>query len=110
VHLVNRREPDDLIVHVHDGGSDRRETRIATPGHQLLLGRSAENVHDVQPAAVAFGAEDDLRAIGRERGPGIVGLVTGETVWLPAADVLDVDVQIPLAAAVRGVRDQFAVR
>ncbi len=80
---------------------------VASVGDLLL--DASQRIDDVDPAAVALGAEDDARAIGRKGRNHVVGSIARKPHGLASGDLLNPDVGVPLAAAIRGVGSQLAV-
>src|SRR5258708_10596263 len=85
-----------------------REARAAATFRNQLFA-AAGGGNGVDPAAVVFGSKRDEGAVGRNRGLAMVGFVHGETQGTALRHLLQPDVQIG-ASAVRGVRQQTAVR
>ncbi len=106
---MRRRDTCGLAGQVGDRAAVGREAGSPASRDQQPLG-SAERLGDVQPTAGAFGPEHDLRPVRRDRGVVVIRVVAGQPGRLPDADVLDVDVEVALAAPVRCVRDEVPVR
>jgi hypothetical protein len=78
--------------------TSRQKRRLAAMGR-----------HAVDATAVAFGSKRDPRAVRRKRGRALVGRMPRQPNWLAAGHLLEPDVEIALAAAVGGVRDERSV-
>ena len=69
-------------------------------GLRDLAARLAGRAHDEDPAALALGAEGDLRPVGREGGLGVVdGGVRSQVDGVGSAHALEMDVEVAAVAA-----------
>jgi serine/threonine protein kinase len=96
----------DLRIALEEVKEESDSGKLAVPKREQA--RARRRVWPV--AAVAFGPEHDLRPIRRDRRVVVVRLVARQPGRLAYFDVLNVDVEVALAAPVRPVRDEVSVR
>jgi hypothetical protein len=93
---------------IGDPGAIRRKTRRKTSLREQSLFAS-QCRDDVDSSSVATGLKRDLAAVSGEGGLDIVCSVMGQSDWRAIRHLLNPDIEVALAAAVGGIREDLPV-